>query len=156
MIRSYTSTKIGAVPRISEAINLYRAHSRNVPGQVNLLLQRIRDTEEEVRCYAGRALEGLDVLEIKPRQTSSKCLRYSGIRSNATGIDLDYRRTRSSQAFVVEGSFFIGKPIDRRRKPIVLIQSSIEIPQERRFLARVDTRLCRGRRACGPLSEEGR
>jgi hypothetical protein len=103
MIRSYISTKIGPVPRISEAINLYRAYSRNVPGQVNLLLQRVGDTEEEVRCYAGRELEGFDVLEIGPGQTPSKCLRYFGIRSNATGIDLDVVSNRLSTHAIFPG-----------------------------------------------------
>lgn len=88
MIRSYTSTKIGLAPRINEALNLYRAHSKNVSGQVEQLLRRLRDAEEDVRRYTGRELEGLDVLEIGPGQML-KYLRYFGIRNNATGIDLD-------------------------------------------------------------------
>ena len=88
MIRSYTSTKIGLAPRIHEALNLYRAHSKNVSGQVGQLLRRLRDAEEDVRRYTGRELEDLDVLEIGPGQML-KYLRYFGIRNNAIGIDLD-------------------------------------------------------------------
>jgi len=88
MIRSYTSTRIGLSPRISEAVNLYRAHSRDIPGKAALVLRRLRETEEDVRRYAGRELAGLDVLEIGPGQML-KYLRYFAIRNRATGIDLD-------------------------------------------------------------------
>jgi SAM-dependent methyltransferase len=88
LIKSYTSTNIGLVQRINEAIDLYYQHSQNIPGQVNELLLWLRDTEEEVRRYAGRELEGLDVLEIGPGQMLNY-LRYFALRNNATGIDLN-------------------------------------------------------------------
>jgi SAM-dependent methyltransferase len=75
-------------PRVSEALNLYRIHSQNIPARVSLVLRRVRDVEEDVRRFAGEELEGLDVLEIGPGQMS-KYLRYFAVRNNATGIDLD-------------------------------------------------------------------
>ena len=70
MLRSYTSTKVGLAPRIREALNLYRVHSQNVPGQVHQLLRRLRGIENDIRQYAGKELKGLDVLEIGPGQMS--------------------------------------------------------------------------------------
>lgn len=87
-MRSYTSTKIGLAPRISEALNLYRVHAEDIPGQISQLLRRVRDAEEDFRRCTGRELNGLEVLEVGPGQ-KLKYLRYFGIRNNATGIDLD-------------------------------------------------------------------
>jgi SAM-dependent methyltransferase len=118
MLGSYTSTRIGLGPRISEAISLYRAHSQNIPGKAALVLRRLRETEDEVRRYAGRELEGMDVLEIGPGQML-KYLRYFALRNNAIGIDLDVVDDSLSMATLVRmlrinGPMRAGKTIIRK------------------------------------------
>ena len=44
---SYTSTRIGLTPRFSEALNLYRVHSQNMPAHVQRLIRRLRDIDTE-------------------------------------------------------------------------------------------------------------
>ena len=118
MLRSYTSTKVGLAPRIREALNLYRVHSQNVPGQVHQLLRRLRGIENDIGQYAGKELKGLDVLEIGPGQMS-KYLRYFAIGNNAMGIDLDVVSDEMSTSTLVNmlrinGPMRTGKTIVRR------------------------------------------
>jgi SAM-dependent methyltransferase len=118
MLRSYTSTKIGLASRVSEALNLYRIHSQNIPERVDLLLRRVRDAEQEVRRYTGKKLEDLDVLEIGPGQML-KYLKYFSIRNRAIGIDLDVVTDRVSGASLshmlrVNGFMRTGKTVARK------------------------------------------
>jgi SAM-dependent methyltransferase len=118
MLGSYTSTRIGLGPRISEAVNLYRAHSQNIPEKAALVLRRLRETEDDVRRHAARELEGLDVLEVGPGQML-KYLRYFAIRNNAMGIDLDVVDDSLSMSTLVRmlrvnGPMRAGKTIARK------------------------------------------
>lgn len=87
-MKSYTSLDTGLLPRLSEAVHLYRAKSQDVPGEVRTLLQRVRSIEAVVSRLTGTAIAGQRFLEIGPGQVS-KYLRYFSLRNDAVGIDLD-------------------------------------------------------------------
>jgi len=87
-MRSYVKTRLGLLPRINEAWNLYHSHTRNVGDNVRQLLDQARIAESKLELLLGKPVKGLKMLEIGPGQQLLQ-LAYFGMHNEVVGIDLD-------------------------------------------------------------------
>jgi SAM-dependent methyltransferase len=88
MVKSYSRTQIGILPRIREGFALYRYHSVNVEEQVREFLDSMRGAEATIERLLGEQLCGKRIFEIGPGQLL-KNARYFGAHNQVTAIDLD-------------------------------------------------------------------
>src|SRR6516162_879448 len=88
MVKSYSRTQIGILPRIREGLALYRYHSANVEEQVREFLESMRGAQATIEPLLGEQLCGKFIFEIGPGQLL-KNARYFGAHNQVTAIDLD-------------------------------------------------------------------
>ena len=88
-VRSYTERTVGLAHRVTEVYHLYRMQSREIPTQVQDLIQNVREMVASIEARLGEPLAGKSVLEIGPGQKlkTAICLARE---NDVTGIDLDY------------------------------------------------------------------
>jgi SAM-dependent methyltransferase len=87
-MRSYTSTRLGTLARISEARNLYRSHVHGISGSVEKMLEEARTTDARIAQLRQAPTTGQKILEIGPGQHLVQ-LAHFGTKNDVVGIDLD-------------------------------------------------------------------
>ena len=87
-MRSYTSQQKGVCTFVEEIVNLYRAHSANIPQRVQDLIRQVQEVEGRVEQRFSLGLRNLDILEIGPGQFLSQ-MTYFALHNCVVGIDLD-------------------------------------------------------------------
>src|SRR5690348_3172343 len=85
---SYIGVPLGPLRRAVEFWDLYRTHTRDLPGRIHALLGETRDLESRISRQTGRPVAGLKMLEIGPGQQLVQ-LAYFGRHNEVMGIDFD-------------------------------------------------------------------
>lgn len=87
-MKSYVSTRLGPLARISEFRDLYRRHTKDVGQSVRGLLEEARFFDEEIARMRGGPVAGLRILEIGPGQQLVEMTHF-GASNEVIGIDTD-------------------------------------------------------------------
>ena len=88
MLKSYSRTTLGILPRIREGFALWRYHSANASEQVREFLESMGGAQATIERLLGEDLRGKDIFEIGPGQLV-KNARYFGAHNHVVAIDLD-------------------------------------------------------------------
>ena len=90
-MKSYVSTKLGWISRISESWNLYRNHSQGLRQNVLGQLAQARLTEARVSSLLGTPAVGLKMLELGPGQQLIQ-MTYFARNNDVVAVDRDVIR----------------------------------------------------------------
>lgn len=82
------SQRKGVRTFLGEVVNLYRAHSANVPQRVRNAIREVRDFEGRLEQRFSLGLKNLDVLEVGPGPFLGQ-MTYFALHNRVVGIDLD-------------------------------------------------------------------
>jgi SAM-dependent methyltransferase len=85
---SYSSTRLGLIDRLREMWYLYKMQSKDVPSQVEALVDQMKAVEREFRQLTGTEVCGLKILDIGAGQ-ELRVATYFSVRNDVVGIDLD-------------------------------------------------------------------
>src|SRR5258708_23474417 len=88
MLKSYSRTTLGILPRIREGFALWRYHSADASEQVRGFLESMGGAQATIERLLGEDLRGKDIFEIGPGQLV-KNARYFGAHNHVVAIDLD-------------------------------------------------------------------
>jgi len=87
-VKSYVSTNLGPLARLTEARNLYLKYTEDMSSKVRDLVEDASRAEGRIGDLLGRPVRGLKMLEIGPGQQLAQ-LAYFSRDNDAVGIDLD-------------------------------------------------------------------
>jgi SAM-dependent methyltransferase len=77
------------VRRAQEYVNLYRQHARDIPAQVDTVLERVRAIEDRLEGALGQSIRGQRMLDVGPGQRAPQQSYFTALGNDVIGVDRD-------------------------------------------------------------------